>query len=340
MFLTGLRSNSSIEFSEYSRSTRERIIWPTKNFPSLIPVLAGELNELTKHAFWGRELGVNFIKSQLEQTKFLDIYREKDSGRISQFIRLDVYEDVPDAPVSMGNFKLPGYSCEVRNSFGQLALRELTDRISPFNPNPSVVHINCAFSPRGYELAKTISDRIFPNIDLFYELTDRYLKSIIKQNNCFDFLFKKDILNTNSNLDELTFNLNKMRLAINSADKEGPEPLDTKSRGNLVKIFNAIADSIYQQIFEALKIKPNIDMILKFYINKMKQCTGLNLQFVKSRMALLGCIPIPEAIIPNLNAHDEKITDFFHAFLDIKMGDMLLFFSEISYEELRKKLGE
>jgi hypothetical protein len=165
-------SGSFVERTHYPNSTRERIRWPMRNMPHLIPQIAKELNEVTRQAFLGRALGTEFIEQQLTQTKFLDIYRNA-AGQACQYGRLDVYEEVIDQPVSLGMFKIPGYKTEVSNALGQLVLRELSDRVTILNPNPSLLHINCALSPRAYEMTQTISDRTIPNIDLISELGSR-----------------------------------------------------------------------------------------------------------------------------------------------------------------------
>ena len=332
-----------VEIANYIDCTRERIIWPIKNFSHLIPHIADKLNEVTRHAFWGRDLGTDFITAQLKHTKFLDIYRDKKSGEICQFVRLDVYEEVPNMPISIGIFKLPGYSCEVRNSFGKLALRELSDRVSISNPNPSVVYINCAFSPRGYEISKAISNKITPDIDLIYESIDSYIRSIEKKSKNekdrknYELLLKNNIINKDINSGKLTVNLSKMRLVVELFDKTEENSINSEISPIYLKLYNHIIKNICFQKRCAVKKNNNIDIIIKYYINKMKETAQIDIPFVESKSTLIGCIPVSEKIVFKLNAHDRKITDFFHAFLNIQNGDMFLFYSEISYDELNKK---
>lgn len=266
----------SCPFVEHSISpdyTRERLQWPVKNAPNLIPQIVTELNEVTRQAFFGRALGPNFIKQQLMSTKLLDIYRDAQ-GQVRQYVRLDVYEEVEDKPVSIGVFRSPGFKTEIVDPTGHLMLRELSDRITISNPNPTLIHVNCAFNPRGYDIVKGFSDRVIPDIDLLSE---------------------------------------------------------SMSREQLIRNIN-------QQIVDAANKNPNIEAISTYYINKMEKTTGIKLQFVKDSSILIGCIPIPEALVSRFTQTGKKTSDIFNKLLNIRNGDMFLFYSEVSYDCLVNKL--
>ncbi len=285
-----------VECTNYRNSTRERIIWPAKNFPDSIPEIADKLNEVTKYAFFGRGLGANFIQTQLKDTKFLDLYRDKKSDEVRQYVRLDVYNQCTNAPISMGIFKMPGFLNESRNVFAQIALRELSDRVTSSNPNPSVFHINCAFSPRGYEICKVIADKITPNTDLIY-------KSLKPEDH---------------------------------AEYASAPKTDLSDK----PIHNHVAKVVEKQLLDEDSNNPAMAEVTKFYLNKMQQATQTHFPFVASKSQLVGCIPIPSDIVSSLDAHDEKITNFFHTLLKVADGDMLLFYSDVSYENLKRKIEE
>ncbi|MDN3506096.1 MAG: hypothetical protein P0S96_02590 [Simkaniaceae bacterium] len=309
-----------VEIEYYSKSNRERIIWPAKNFPLLIPKIAISLSELTRHAFRGLELGVEFIQSQLEQTKFLDIYRDLTTGAISQFARLDVYNSVPGAPISMGIFKHPKFSCESSNPLGELAFRELSDRASSTNDNPSVIHINCAFSPRGYEIAKNISDWVVPDVNFIYES----LKAGVFDAYKFQF---KDV---NFSMEDFQFNSIKQE-----------EKISNKSEIHqfIREAYKKITESIVKQTSEGIEKTPHIQEVVEFYLEKMRHITKLKLPFDSERSTVEGCIPVPKETIPTLNARDQRITDFFHSILDFDNGDMFVFYNGISLKGIQNKLN-
>jgi S-adenosylmethionine:diacylglycerol 3-amino-3-carboxypropyl transferase len=108
--------------------------------------------------------------------------------------------------------------------------------------------------------------------------------------------------------------------------------LECGSREEIVK-------NIRAQVEAAMKKKPNIETARQYYNKKMAKTTdNTTLTFLEDASILQGCIPMPEAMISSLHSHRTRIMDIFHTLLDINQGDMLLFYSEISYNSLVKKL--